>query len=391
MKTTLSLLAPIAATGLVLALTSCKPPAPAETSSPTPAPAAKPAAEAAATPASTTPAETTAKAPAAANTLQLSDPVATVNGEKISRTQLDEAFNNVVKAEGVSLSDLSDEQKLEGYRRILDGLITERLVSKAAEGAEVPQTEVDSRLAEIKSQLQSEEAFNAWLGGIGQSPETVAGWMKKVLQQQHWLEGQIAGKADVTDEEAKKFFDENKDKIAPATVEASHILFMVEADAKEDQVKAKEEAAKKAAARARKGEDFAALAKELSEEPGAKESGGALGAFSEGEMIPEFSAAAFSQEVGSISDPVRTQYGWHVIKVTDKKAAGEIPFDKVKEQIKSYLKEQKQRDAVEGVIESLRGSAKIENTLPAPSPASATPQSAPQGAPAVPAKAPAAQ
>ena len=84
-------------------------------------------------------------------------------------------------------------------------------------------------------------------------------------------------------------------------------------------------------------------------------------------MVPEFADAAFAQKVGDISKPVKTQFGWHVIKVTDKKAAGTVPFDQVKEQVVSYLKSNNQREAVQAVLNKLKESAKIETFLPAAS------------------------
>jgi peptidyl-prolyl cis-trans isomerase C len=188
-----------------------------------------------------------------------------------------------------------------------------------------------------------------------------------MLQQQRWLEGQLAGKTDVSDEEAKKFYEENKAEFEqPETVKASHILFRVSKEDSEEVVNQKLKAAQGAEARAKKGEDFAALAKELSEEPGAKESGGDLGFFPKDRMVPEFAEVAFSEKVGEVSDPVRTQFGWHVIKVTDKKPAGTPPYDEVKAQLLTYLKAKKQEEVAQQVLKSLRDSAKIENTLPPP-------------------------
>jgi peptidyl-prolyl cis-trans isomerase C len=142
---------------------------------------------------------------------------------------------------------------------------------------------------------------------------------------------------------------------------------MVDADAPADVVKKQEEAAKKAAVRAKGGEDFTALAKELSEEPGAKESGGDLGFFPKDRMVPEFANAAFAANINDISEPVKTQFGWHVIKVTDKKAAGTVPFDEVDDQITSYLKTMRQREAVQNVMKGLKDSAKVQTFLPAAS------------------------
>lgn len=385
----------LALAATVASLSSCKPSpsatAPEPVGTPTPSatavatPAATPAATPLSTPAASTPAPAvdaatpTEQAPAATETpsasgersanVELKDPVATVNGETITKAQLDEAFEKAVQMTGVKVGDLTSEQKVEGYRQLLDELITEKLVTKAATGVTVPQAEIDAQIAKIKAQFPSEEDFSKQLAQVGQSPEQLSETIKKMLQQQHWLESQIAGKTDVTDEEAKKFYEANKTEFQqPDTVKASHILFLVNKDDSQDVVNQKLEAAKAAEARAKKGEDFNKLAKELSEEPGAKESGGDLGFFPKDRMVPEFAEAAFNQKVGDISDPVRTQYGWHIIKVIDKKPAGTLPYDDVKAQLMTYLKAKKQEEAAQALLKSLRSSAQIESTLPPPSP-----------------------
>ena len=380
----------VLALATAVALLSCKPtppPAPPETPKPvaTPTPAATPVSTpspastpAVSTPAASTPAPATStpaatatpSEPAGAASVDLKDPVATVDGDKISKAQLDEAFDKAVQMTGVKASDLSPEQKLEGYRQILDELITEKLVNKAAAGITVPQSDVDAQIAKIKAQFPSDEDFSKQLAQVGQTPEQLSDTIKKMLQQQRWLEGQLTGKTEVTDEEAKKFYEENKTEFQqPETVKASHILFRVNKEDSEDVVNQKLKAAQGAETRAKKGEDFTALAKELSEEPGAKESGGDLGFFPKDRMVPEFAEVAFTEKVGDISDPVRTQFGWHVIKVTDKKGAGTLPYDEVKEQLIGYLKNKKQEEAAQELLKSLRDSAKIENTLPPPAPA----------------------
>lgn len=231
--------------------------------------------------------------------------------------------------------------------------------------------EVNAEIAKIKKQFPDEQAFAAQLKEAGQTPEKLTTSLRSMLQQQRWMKSQIK-EVTITDADAKKFYDENQTEFQnPDSVKASHILFLVNKDDSEDVVKQKQAAAQKAADRAKKGEDFTKLAKELSEEPGAKESGGDLGFFSKDRMVPEFAEVAFKQTPGEISAPVRTQFGWHVIKVTDKKPAGTLPFDQVKEQINSYLKGTKQREAVQGVLKGLKESATIENTLPAPVPAAA--------------------
>lgn len=346
--------APALAAALVI-LSACKPaPVPTATpASPTPAPTAAPAATANAT------TETTPGA------IDLKDPVARVNGEDISKAQLEEAFNAAVEASGAKADSLTPDQKLSGFRQILDELIMDKLVAKAAAGEVVSDEDVTAEIAKLKKQFPTEEAFDEQLKQAGQTPEKLTTSMKTMLQQQRWMQSQIQNKDQVADGDAKTFYDSNKQEFeSPETVKASHILFMVNKDDSEEVVKQKEGAAKKAAARAKKGEDFTKLAKELSEEPGAKETGGDLGFFSKDRMVPEFAEVAFTQKPGEVGKPVRTQFGWHVIKVSEKKPAGTTPFEEVKDQIAAYLKSMKQREAVQGILKSLKDSAQIETTLP---------------------------
>jgi peptidyl-prolyl cis-trans isomerase C len=211
-----------------------------------------------------------------------------------------------------------------------------------------------------------------------------------MLQQQRWVESQVANKIVVAPEDAQKFYNDNKQEFQEgASVKASHVLIRVEENAPEDVVKAKQaEAAKVAALATKKGADFAALAKQYSEEPGAKESGGDLGFFTKDRMVPEFAEAAFSQKVGQVSQPVRTQFGWHVIKVTDTKPAHQLSFDEVKDELVNYLKRNKQREAIQNLIKELRDSAKVENNLPEPPPAPAAPADAATAPTVDPVKAP---
>ena len=372
-----AILSPVAATALAL-LPACKP-APAPTVAPsTPAPASTPAAAVPAATATPAPAATATPAAAATGTnaatapetatpsVELKDPVAKVNGEAITKSQVEEAFAAAVQASGVKAADLTADQKLNGYRQIVDELIMDKLVAKAAAGETVSDEDINAEIAKLKKQFPSEEAFEAQLKEAGQSPEKLKTALTTMLQQQHWMQSQIKDGDKITEADAKKFYDTNTEEFKnPETVKASHILFMVNKDDSEDVAKQKEAAAKKAAARAKKGEDFNKLAKELSEEPGAKESGGDLGFFAKDRMVPEFANAAFSQKPGEISEPVKTQFGWHVIKVTEKKPAGTVPFEEVKDQITTYLKNAKQREAVQAVLKKLKDSAQIESTLPA--------------------------
>lgn len=359
-----ALLAPI----VIFTLAGCGKPAEesaTESAAPTPAAeAANPAAPAA--PAAPAP-EATNSMPPAASAVDLPDPVATVDGEKITRAQLDEALGEAVAASGIEADALTAEQKMEGYRQILDDLIMDKLLGKAAEGIQVSQAEVDAEIAKLKGQFPTEEEFKAQLDAVGQTPDKLAETLSKIMKQRQWVESQIGESTAVTEADAKKFYEENQSEFEqPEQVKASHILFLVKPDDSEEAAKAQLEKAKEAAAKAKKGGDFSALAKESSEEPGAKESGGDLGFFTKDRMVPEFAEAAFTLKPGDISEPVRTQFGWHVIKVEEKKPAGMSPFEEVKDQLEAYLKADKQRKAVQDLMKSLREKANVESALPPP-------------------------
>ncbi|MEX1118794.1 MAG: peptidylprolyl isomerase [Terrimicrobiaceae bacterium] len=361
----------------------CDKPAPTAESKPTPTaePAATPAPETSATTPPVTTEAPAAEAASANTTIELKDPVAVVNGEKISKDELDKALNEAAQASGIKPEELTAEQKMEGYRQILDDLITDKLISKAAADVSVTDEEVEAEIAKLRGQFPTEEEFVAQLTAVGQTPEKVATSLKKLLQQRKWVESQIGDSAEVSDADVAKFYEENKQEFEqPEQVKASHILFLTKPDDTEEASNAQLAKAKEAAAKAKKGEDFTALAKELSEEPGAKESGGDLGFFSKDRMVPEFSEAAFQLKAGDISEPVRTQFGWHVIKVEDKKDAGTSSLEEVKPQLSAYLKQDKQRKAVSDLIAKLRADAKIESTLPAPDPAALIPGSMPPAA-----------
>jgi peptidyl-prolyl cis-trans isomerase C len=308
------------------------------------------------------------KPTAKADETELPDPVAVVEGEKISRTDLQQTFNNALAASGISPDDLTTDQKMAGYREILDELIVDKLVSRKASSVEVPDADIDAEITRVKSQFPDEATFKAEMAKAGETDTSFRDTVKKMMQQQKWMEDQIGDQAKVADEDIKKFYDENKKEFEhPEMVRASHILVRVPEDATDEVAAEKKKAAEAALARVTdKKEDFTTVAKEVSEEPGAKESGGDLNFFPKDRMVPEFADAAFAMKKGDISkEPVRTKFGWHIINVTDRKDAGSMPYEEVKEQVGSYLEGSKRRDVVRGIIESVRSEAKVDNKLPA--------------------------
>lgn len=236
--------------------------------------------------------------------------VAEVGGTKITKDDLYDTLAEMYGADATS------------------SLIADQLVAQEAakEKVEVTDAEIQEELDATIESYGGEEAFQTALESSGMTEEEMKEDITVYLQTVKLLEPRI----DITDEEISTYFEENKDTFATGEqVEASHILV-------EDEATAKEVAAKLA-----DGGDFAELAKEYSTDTATAESGGELGFFSTGEMAEAFETAAFALNVDEISDPVQTDYGYHIIKVTDKQEAKEANLEESKEEIKETLMQEK--------------------------------------------------
>jgi peptidyl-prolyl cis-trans isomerase C len=170
----------------------------------------------------------------------------------------------------------------------------------------------------------------------------------------------VRQKITVTAEESNKFYNDNPNFFKqPEQVKASHILIKVAPSAEESkkiQARKKIETVQK---KVRQGEDFGLLAKANSEGPTAQRSGD-LGYFSRGQMVKPFEDAAFALNVGEVSEIVETQFGYHLIKVTDKKPARTIPYKEVQQMLEQHLKNEKEKTEIQDYIENLKKSATIK-------------------------------
>jgi len=173
---------------------------------------------------------------------------------------------------------------------------------------------------------------------------------KKLTLVSEVFEKEIMSKAKVSDQEVKEYYDKNKqDFVVAKELRASHILVKTEDEAK------------KVLERLRKGEKFDAVAKAVSIDTGSAKNGGDLGFFKKGQMVPEFERAAAALKVGEItSSPVKSQFGFHIIKMTDKKAGEAIEFDRIKDLISQKLSGEKQKETFEKYLADLKKSYKID-------------------------------
>ena len=316
----------------------------------------------------------TEAAPAAKSSVTLPDTVAVVDGTDIKKDELEKAFANLLAARKMSPDAIPAEQRLQGYRMVLDEIIIDKLLAKKSADTKVTDDEVNAQWNRIKGNFGSEEELKKQVELAGETIDKVKKGLRDRLAEEHWIDSQVGDKVNVTDAEAEDFYKKHPEAFkTPEEVRASHILVKVDKDAKPEVVEEKKKAAQAIADRVKKGEDFGKLAQEVSEDPSAKENKGDLDFFRKEAMVPEFSNAAFAMKKGEISDPVRSDFGFHVIKVTDRKDAETVTLEKAKPQLLAFLKNQKKQAAVEEVIKGVRDKAEVKINLPEPTAAAAEP------------------
>jgi peptidyl-prolyl cis-trans isomerase C len=174
------------------------------------------------------------------------------------------------------------------------------------------------------------------------------------------IDKELGPKIVVTPEEVKAFYDSNPEVFkTPEMMRASHILVKVDKTATAEEKAKALEKIKVAQKRLKSGDDFATVAKEMSDCP-SKAKGGDLDFFSKGQMVPAFEDAVFSMQPGQTSDIVETEFGYHIIKVTGKKEPSTMPFDEIKPRIEQHLKSEKMSKEFPKYVEALKSKAKIE-------------------------------
>jgi len=174
------------------------------------------------------------------------------------------------------------------------------------------------------------------------------------------MEAELSTLPGPSDAQAREFYDKNPDKFKQdAAVRASHILIAVDEKADAAAKKKALAEAQSVLKQARSGADFGALARKYSKDGSASE-GGDLNFFPKGQMVPAFDEAAFKLKPGEISDIVTTQFGYHIIKVTDTRPPSVVPFAQVSDKIKEYLTQENKQQKAESLIEGFKHKAKIE-------------------------------
>jgi peptidyl-prolyl cis-trans isomerase C len=255
------------------------------------------------------------------------------------------------------------ERRDEMYRAALEQLITFTVLRQEAKARQlvVTDAEVEQRMATLRKAFPTEEGFKKALSDRSLSLERLRTDTQFNLMIDKMVQGEIASVPLATDEEAQAFYDKNPEQFKQGeTLRASHILIKVDAKA-DEAAKAKARAdIDEVLKQARAGEDFAKLAQARSQDENSAPNGGDLNYFTRGRMVPQFEQAAFALKPGDISDVVTTQFGYHIIKVTDHKPAMTVPLDEVRDKVKQFLQAQKKQQRTEAFIAALKQKSKIE-------------------------------
>lgn len=254
-------------------------------------------------------------------------------------------------------------------QQILDQLIVRQLLEEKAKETDIVISDEDA-INQIKQLLATQgskmtlEQFKQSTAASGRNFEEIKEQVKKGMIYQKIVDAQWEGKINITEEDAKKYYDENTTQfVTKEQVRASHILINPKelkdagSDPNQQKVIAKAKA-EDLLKQIKEGADFAALAKANSHCTSAA-NGGDLNFFGKGQMVAPFEKAAFAMEIGKVSDIVETRFGYHIIKVTDRKEAGTKSFEEAKASLMQQLAQKKQAELTQQYIDSLKAAASI--------------------------------
>lgn len=292
------------------------------------------------------------------------DVLAKVNGTPITRVEVDRAVKVLLSQSRIPADKLPDELKKQAEKSALEQLISAELLYQAA-SKDLPKDldkEVDERIAQNRKKFPSDELFQKALASADLTEADLRDLTRKDIAISNFIEKKYAAGITITDAEAKKFYDENIDRFKrPEMVRASHILIGVTEKATAEEKEKAKAKAEEVLKEVKAGKDFAELAKKYSTGP-SNVKGGDLGFFGRGQMVKPFEDAAFALKPGEVSGVVETQFGYHIIKVTDRKGGDTVKLDDVKEKIKDYLKDSQIKQKVNDFLTGLREKAKIERS-----------------------------
>ncbi len=287
--------------------------------------------------------------------------VAVVNGTAIPRSSLDREISRIeqqMTQDGYVPGDDEDEDIMAGA---LDGLINMELLFQESQkrGFTVTESRLDMEFSMFQANFQDAETYKQALTQMQLTEGQLKTEIERGMAVNDFIDKEIRPNATVSDEELRDFYDANPEMFSEGMqVRARHIIITVAEDASDEQKQAARTRLEGIRQQIEQGGDFEELAKQHSEGP-SNAQGGDLGYFGRGQMVPPFESAAFSLPIGETSDIVTTQFGYHLIQVTDKKVSDLVAFDDVQSQLRDYLVQTKLNERVLRYVDELRSTADI--------------------------------
>ena len=286
--------------------------------------------------------------------------VVRVNDIEIKRGEIIELVNLTMQRIGgqVPPQQLPQLQQ-QIYTRVKNDIINAKLIEIAVQSSDIQVSEADieAEITTIRESLPEGKTLEELLAVQENTLAELKSDIRNQLASRMLFEQQVVDVPNANEVDAKTFYDENPTNFqTPEQVTASHILIAASDDASEDPKATLEEIRASIIAG---GTSFAEAAAAHSSCPSSA-NGGSLGTFGKGQMVPEFEIAAFTQEIGEVGDIVETQFGYHIIQVSERTEEGTIAFQTAKDQIIEFLTNQSKQQVISSYIESLRDQATIE-------------------------------
>jgi peptidyl-prolyl cis-trans isomerase C len=293
--------------------------------------------------------------------------VARVNGQEIKKDELLKEVKGVQARMAQQGAPAEATAPAGLYHQVLDGMIARTLLESdaKAQGIAVTDDEVKKQLEQVKGQFPNPEAYTKALASEGLTEAQLQENFKRQMAVQKYIQAKVVDPSKVTDADTKTFYDQNKDKMKqPERLHLRHILVKLDKDAPAADKQKAQTKANELLARLKKGEDFAKLAMENSDDPGSKPNGGDLDWVARGNTVEPFEKAAFALKTkNEISPVVESPFGFHIIQLLDRQAEGTIPYDQVKDRIGEMLKQRQAQQGVQQRIEALKAKAKVETFI----------------------------
>lgn len=291
---------------------------------------------------------------------------AIVNDQVITLSEVNEAGAPIFQEIHRRFGDEAQPEIARARREVLDQLVNQKLMEQIIERYDISASdpEIDAAINDVRAQngITQAELAEA-LDREGISYQDYREQVRKQIQRTKLMRRQARGVGEMSDADARKFYDNNPSLFEQGEqVLVRHLLIATPQGATEAERAAAKKKAAAALARLNAGEDLAALAKELSAGPTARQ-GGSLGWIGRGDTVPDFEAAIFSLEKGETSGVVETQIGYHIIRAEDRRAARTVPFTEVKESIKNRMVQKGIEEEFQKWLEKLRSNAYIEKKL----------------------------